>query len=153
MTDEELQSYADANVRVTLGGRMLQGKLITGFAAQIGVNAPYAIQWYDVNTTSGTTEERVVAIPSAEAVEAIEFVDETGSCRDRRRSRGRTDARLTHSRVLARGAQPEAKRLAREIKAVADRALVAFLQQHLGKPRRAGERRERIAKRVGRRSR
>lgn len=76
MTDEELQSYADANVRVTLGGRMLQGKLITGFAAQIGVNAPYAIQWYDVNTTSGTTEERVVAIPSAEAVEAIEFVDE-----------------------------------------------------------------------------
>ncbi len=76
MTDEELQSYADGNVRVTLGGRTLQGKLITGFAAQIGVNAPYAIQWYDVNPTSGTTEERVVAIPSAEAVEAIEFVHE-----------------------------------------------------------------------------
>jgi hypothetical protein len=76
MTDEELQSYADADVRVTLGGRTLHGKLISGFAAQIGVNAPYAIRSYDVNPTSGTTEERVVAIPSAEAVEAIEFVDE-----------------------------------------------------------------------------
>lgn len=76
MTDEELQSYADGNVRVTLGGKTLQGKLITGFAAQVGVNAPYAIQWHDVNPTSGTAEERVVAIPSAEAVEAIEYVDE-----------------------------------------------------------------------------
>jgi hypothetical protein len=76
MTDDELLRYADANVRLTIGGQTLRGKLITGFAAQIGVQAPYAIQWHDVNPTSGTTEERVVTIPSAEAVEAIEFVDE-----------------------------------------------------------------------------
>ena len=76
MTDDELQSYADSHVRVTFGGQTLTGKLITGFAAQIAVKAPYAIQWHDVNSASGTNEERLVAIPSAEVVESIELVDE-----------------------------------------------------------------------------
>lgn len=76
MTDEELQTYADGYVRLTLGGKTLTGKLISGFAAQVGVNAPYAIRWHDVNQSSNTEEVRLVAIPNAEAVESIELIDE-----------------------------------------------------------------------------
>ena len=76
MTDEELQEYADCTVRITLGAGTLTGKLIIGFAAQVAVNSPYAVRSYDVNPTSGTREERFVAIPSAEDVRAVELVDE-----------------------------------------------------------------------------
>lgn len=77
MTDEELQTYADQHVRLAYGGRTVTGKLITGYAAQIRVNAPYAIQWYDENPSLGTKEERLVAIPHADAVESVEIVDES----------------------------------------------------------------------------
>ena len=76
MTDDELQQFANSTVRLTFDGQALTGKLITGFEAQVRVNAPYALQWHDVNPASGTREERLVAIPSAEAVESIELVDE-----------------------------------------------------------------------------
>jgi hypothetical protein len=76
MTDEELQQYSDRKVRVVLGGRALVGTLVTGFRAQLAVKSPYAMQWYDVNETLGTKEERLVAIPSAEAVDSVELVDE-----------------------------------------------------------------------------
>jgi len=77
MTDEQLQEYANQNVRLVVGGRTMTGKLITGFESQIRVKAPYAIQWYDVNPTLGTNEERLAAIPQADAVESIELVDES----------------------------------------------------------------------------
>lgn len=76
MTDERLQQFSDQKVRLVFGGRAVVGTLITGYRAQIGVRAPYAIQWYDVNPTLGTKEERLVAIPSAEAVESVELVNE-----------------------------------------------------------------------------
>lgn len=76
MTDDELQQFANSTVRLAFDGRALTGKLITGFEAQVRVKAPYALQWHDVNPASGTSEERLVAIPSAEAVESIELVDE-----------------------------------------------------------------------------
>ncbi len=77
MTDEQLQDYANQKVRLLAGGRTITGKLLVGFEAQIRVKAPYAIQWYDVNPTLGTNEERLAAIPHAEAVESIELVDES----------------------------------------------------------------------------
>ena len=76
MTDDELEKFAGANVRLVFGGQTLTGKLITGYEAQIRVKAPYSIQWYDVNPSTGTNEERLAAIPTAAAVESIEFVDE-----------------------------------------------------------------------------
>ncbi len=77
MTDDQLQEYANQNVRLVVGGQTIVGKLITGFESQIRVKAPYAIQWYDVNPTLGTNEERLAAIPQADAVESIELVDES----------------------------------------------------------------------------
>jgi hypothetical protein len=41
------------------------------------VQAPFAIQWHDVNSSLGTNEERLVAIPNAEEIESIEVVDES----------------------------------------------------------------------------
>ncbi|HEX3672393.1 MAG TPA: hypothetical protein VHT92_11880 [Candidatus Cybelea sp.] len=79
MTDDELQQFADSTVRLTFDRQALTGKLITGFEAQVRVNAPYALQWHDLNPTSGTKEERLVAIPSAEVVESIELVNENVS--------------------------------------------------------------------------
>jgi hypothetical protein len=76
MTDEELQEYADQNVRLITAGRTVIGKLITGTRAQVAVQAPYAVQWHDRNPTLGAKEERLVAIPSAEAVESIELINE-----------------------------------------------------------------------------
>lgn len=76
MTDEELQGYANTTVRLKLGGLILTGKLVSGFEARVSVDAPYALEWHDVNPTTGTNEERFVAIPGAEAVESIELVDE-----------------------------------------------------------------------------
>ena len=49
------------------------------FEAQVRVKASYAIQWYDVNPTLGTNEERLAAIPHAEAVESIELIDESAT--------------------------------------------------------------------------
>ena len=72
MTDDQLQEYANQNVRLVVGGQTIVGKLITGFESQIRVKAPYAIQWYDVNPTLGTNEERLAAIPQADAVESID---------------------------------------------------------------------------------
>lgn len=77
MTDEELERYGNQYVRLIAGGKPLIGKLIMGFEAQVAVNAPYAIQFYDVNRTLGTREERLVAIPRAEAVDSIEIIDES----------------------------------------------------------------------------
>ncbi|MGA8576032.1 MAG: hypothetical protein WB609_10195 [Candidatus Cybelea sp.] len=79
MTDEQLEEYANQNVRLVAGGQTMTGKLITGYAAQIRVKAPYAIEWHDVNPTLGTNEERLAAIPHADAVESIELVDESAS--------------------------------------------------------------------------
>lgn len=76
MTDEELQQFSDQKVRLVCGGRTIVGTLITGFRAQLAVQAPYAIQWYDVNPTLSAKEERLVAIPGADAVESVELVDE-----------------------------------------------------------------------------
>ena len=58
---------------------MIGGKLLTGFEAQVRVKAPYAIQWHDVIPTLGTNEERLAAIPHAEAVELIELRDESAT--------------------------------------------------------------------------
>jgi hypothetical protein len=76
LTDDDLRQFANGNVRLTFDGQTLTGKLIIGFEAQVRVNAPYALLWHDLNPTSGTREERLVAIPSAEAVESIELLDE-----------------------------------------------------------------------------
>jgi hypothetical protein len=76
MTDEELQKFADMNVRLVYAGKSVEGKLIAGYTAQLRVNAPYAIQWYDINKTLGTHEERLVAIELAESVESVEILDE-----------------------------------------------------------------------------
>jgi len=76
MTDDELQRFSDQKVRLVSGGRTIVGTLITGFRAQIAVQAPYAIQWYDINPTLDAKEERLVALASAAAVESVELVDE-----------------------------------------------------------------------------
>jgi hypothetical protein len=77
MTNEELESYANQHVRLVAGGRTLTGQLIVGFEAQVRVQAPFAIQWHDVNSSLGTNEERLVAIPNANEIESIEVVDES----------------------------------------------------------------------------
>jgi hypothetical protein len=77
MTNEDLEHYANQRVRLVTGGRTLTGQLIVGFEAQVRVKAPYALQWYDVNPSMGTKEERVAAIPDAGAIESIEVVDES----------------------------------------------------------------------------
>ncbi len=77
MTNEELERYANQNVRLVTGGRTLTGQLIAGFEAQIRVHAPFAIQWHDVNPSLGTNEERLAAIPNAEEIESVEIVDES----------------------------------------------------------------------------
>jgi hypothetical protein len=79
MTDEQLQEYANQDARLVVGGKVISGKLLTGFEAQVRVKAPYAIQWHDVNPTLGTNEERLAAIPHAEAVESIELIDESAT--------------------------------------------------------------------------
>lgn len=79
MTDEQLQEYANQDVRVVVGGKAIGGKLLTGFEAQVRVKAPYAIQWHDVNPTLGTNEERLAAIPHAGAVESIQLIDESAT--------------------------------------------------------------------------
>ncbi|HEY2473663.1 MAG TPA: hypothetical protein VGI19_02570 [Candidatus Cybelea sp.] len=89
MTGEELERHANQRVRLIAGGRTLVGKLIVGFEAQIGVKAPYAIQWYDVNPTLGTREERLTAIPHPEAIDSIEVVDE--SARDEIKDEAKED--------------------------------------------------------------
>lgn len=76
MTDDELTQFSDQKVRLVSGGRTIVGTLITGFRAQIAVQAPYAIQWYDVDPTLGAKEERLVALPGAEAVDSVELIDE-----------------------------------------------------------------------------
>lgn len=77
MTNEELERYVNQNVRLVTGGRTLTGQLIVGFEAQVRVQAPFAIQWHDVNPSSGTKEERLAAIPDAGGIESIEVVDES----------------------------------------------------------------------------
>jgi hypothetical protein len=77
MTNEELEGYANQNVRVVIAGRTLIGQLIVGFEAQTRVKAPYAIQWHDINPSLGTNEERLAAIPNADEIESIEIVDES----------------------------------------------------------------------------
>ena len=77
MKNEELESYANQNVRLIIGGSTLIGQLIVGFEAQTRVKAPYAIRWYDINPSLGTSEERVAAIPNAQEIESIEIVDES----------------------------------------------------------------------------
>ena len=75
MTDEELQKFAGEKVRLVFAGRTLTGKLVTGFEAQLKVQAPYAIEWSDVNESLGTNEMRLAAIHDAAAVESIEPLD------------------------------------------------------------------------------
>jgi hypothetical protein len=77
MTDTELQKFAGARVRLTYRGQTLEGKLLEGFTAQLDVAAPYAIQWYSDNPSLGVKEERITPIASAEAVERIEYADDT----------------------------------------------------------------------------
>jgi hypothetical protein len=81
MTDEEIQRFANQRVRLSYAGQVVAGTLIVGFAAQTQVQAPYAIQWYDVNPTLGVKEERLAAIAAAEAVEWIEPVEEADEAR------------------------------------------------------------------------
>jgi hypothetical protein len=81
MRDEEIQRFANQHVRLSYAGQVVTGTLIVGFAAQTQVEAPYAIQWYDVNPTLGVKEERVAAIATAEAVEWIEPVREAEEAR------------------------------------------------------------------------
>lgn len=76
MTDSELQRFANARVRVRIAGQTLTGKLLEGFTAQLDVKAPYALQWYADNTSLGVKEERITPIPSAHAVESIQYADE-----------------------------------------------------------------------------
>ena len=56
-------------------GRELTGKLVVGFESQLKVQAPYAIEWHDVDTSLGTNEMRLAAIHDAGAVESIELLD------------------------------------------------------------------------------
>ena len=81
MTDAELQKFAGARVRLTYRGEELVGKLIEGFTAQLDVKAPYAIQWYADNSALGVWEERITPIASADAVESIEYADESQEAR------------------------------------------------------------------------
>jgi hypothetical protein len=75
MTDEELQRFAGEKVRLTYDGSTLTGKLVAGFEAQLKVQAPYAIEWHDINETTGTNEMRIAAIQDAKSVRSIELLD------------------------------------------------------------------------------
>lgn len=77
MTDEELLGFVDEKIRLSYRGRILTGKLISGFAAQASVNAPYAVEWSVGDPTLGTYEVRRAAIAAAEAVESVEIVNES----------------------------------------------------------------------------
>jgi hypothetical protein len=81
MSDKEIQRFANQRVRLRYAGQVVTGTLVVGFAAQTQVQAPYAIQWYDVNPTLGVKEERLAAIASAEAVEWMEPVEEAAEAR------------------------------------------------------------------------
>ncbi|MBV9720189.1 MAG: hypothetical protein JOZ77_12790 [Candidatus Eremiobacteraeota bacterium] len=76
MTDDELEPFVGENVKIVYNGQTLAGKLIGSFAAQVKVQAPYAIEWTDFNDALGTNEVRVAAIHSAEAIQSIELVNE-----------------------------------------------------------------------------
>jgi len=82
MTDEELQRFAGENVRLAFAGHTLTGKLVAGFEAQLKVQAPYAIEWYDVDEALGTNEMRLTAIHDAGAVESIELLDVAEETKD-----------------------------------------------------------------------
>ena len=75
MTDEELQRFAGEKVRLTYNGNSLTGKLVVGFEAQLKVQAPYAIEWSDINETTGTNEMRIAAMTDARAIQSIEVLD------------------------------------------------------------------------------
>jgi len=75
MTDEELQRFAGEKVRLVFAGRELTGKLVVGIESQLKVQAPYAIEWYDVDRSLGTNEMRLAAIHDAGAVKSIELLD------------------------------------------------------------------------------
>ena len=77
MTDSELQKFAGARVRLTYRGQTFEGKLLEGFTAQLDVDAPYAIAWYAENPSLGVKEERITPISSADAIESIEYADES----------------------------------------------------------------------------
>ncbi len=76
MTDEELQGFVDQEVRINYRGRNLTGKLLSGFAAQASVKAPYAIEWSVGDPALGNYEVRRAAISAAEDIETVEFVNE-----------------------------------------------------------------------------
>jgi hypothetical protein len=76
MTDEELQGFVDQEVRLNYRGRSLAGKLISGFAAQASVKAPYAIEWSVGDPSLGNYEVRRAGIVSAQAVDSVEFINE-----------------------------------------------------------------------------
>ena len=81
MTDSELQKFAGARVRITYRGQTLEGTLLAGFTAQLDVDAPYAIQWYADNPSLGVKEERITPIVSPDAVESIEYANESQEAR------------------------------------------------------------------------
>lgn len=82
MTDEELQKFAGEWVRLVYNGQTLTGKLVTGFEAQLQVQAPYAIEWHDINKSLETNELRLAAIHHPEAVQSIEAVDVAEEAKD-----------------------------------------------------------------------
>jgi hypothetical protein len=82
MTDDELQRFANEKVRLAFGGHTLTGKLVVGFEAQLKVQAPYALEWCDVDESLGTNEMRLAAIPDAAAVESVELADVAEETRD-----------------------------------------------------------------------
>jgi hypothetical protein len=76
MTDEELQRFCDQDVRLKIGDRILQGKLICGVEAQLALSIPYAIKTLRRNPSLETYDTHFDGIPYAEAVESAELVDE-----------------------------------------------------------------------------
>ncbi len=76
MTDEELQRFCDQDVRLKIGGRILEGKLICGAEAQIALDRPYAIKTLNRNPSLDTLDTHFDGIPNAEGVESVELVDE-----------------------------------------------------------------------------
>lgn len=77
MTDEELQQFAGQRIKLTYNGQALSGKLIEGFEAQLRVNAPYAIEYFEQNPTLGTDDLRTIPIRNVEGVESVEALDES----------------------------------------------------------------------------
>jgi hypothetical protein len=82
MTDEELQRFIGEKVRLRYGGSILTGKLVAGFETQLRVQAPYAIEWNDINETTGTNEMRIAAIQDAKSVESVELFDVAQETKD-----------------------------------------------------------------------